>query len=284
MTPDSTRQLHSVRQGKDFQVSGPLVWLAGDIHHTDFAPAVAWLWSRTVVHELPSIDAPPDDPARQFPAAIVLCQSRPGQISQAAVESLHARAPLARLVALVGCWCEGEVRSGHPWHGVKRIYWHQALARLPEELGITERPPGASHRPRTENGIDAILRALPAGTRMPPQAGLVAITTSSRDTYAALADICWAQGLRSVWQMPGWPSQSRGADAVIVDGWPAAPLETPKRTILLVNFLRPTNLQRAAHEEVAAVLGMPLFVPDLTQAIESLVGRPAGRGSIGAAA
>jgi hypothetical protein len=270
--------------GKDFQVSGPLVWLAGDIHHIDFVPAVAWLRSRTVVHELPDGGALPDDLARQFPAAIVLCQSRPGRISQARVESLHARAPLARLVALAGCWCEGEVRSGHPWHGVKRIYWHQALAQLPEELGLAERPPGASHRPRTESGIDAMLRALPAGTRTPPQGGLVAITTASRDTYAALADICWAKGLRSVWQMPGWPSQSRGADAVIVDGWPQAPLERPERTILLVNFLRPADSQRAAKEKLAVVLGVPLFVPDLTLAIESLVGRPAARGSIGAAA
>jgi hypothetical protein len=274
---------NSPHKGKDFQVSGPKVWLTGDVKHADFTPAVAWLKARTDVQELPSKVAPMSLVEWQFPAAIVFCQSRPGQISQDVVEAFHAQAPLARLVALAGCWCEGEIRSGQPWRGVTRIYWHQAVTRLPQELGLGAPTFRAPHRPRTETSTEAMLRALPAGSRLAPQAGLVAITTHSRDTYAALADICWARGLRSVWQMPGWPSQSHGADAVLIDGWPSTPLEHPERTIVLASFLRPADRQRAAELAVSAVLARPLFVPELIQAIEVIVGRSTGRATIAAA-
>lgn len=270
-------------EGKDFQVPGPLVWLTGDLDHADFAPAVTWLKARTDVQEVPSSAAPPCSAERQFPAAIVFCQSRPGFISQNVVEIFHARAPLARLVALAGCWCEGETRSGRPWHGVSRIYWHQAVARLPEALGLGGPTFHTPYRPRTETSTDTMLRALPAGSRRTPQAGLVAITTPSRETYAELADICWARGLRSVWQMPGWPSQAQGADAILIDGWPQAPLEHPERTILLASFLRPADRRQAAELAVSAVLARPLAVPELMEAIATIVGKPAGRGTIAAA-
>ena len=54
--------------------------------------------------------------------------SRPGGRSAA------APGPLARIVGLLGSWCEGEVRSGRPWPGAMRIYWHQWPGRWHAEL------------------------------------------------------------------------------------------------------------------------------------------------------
>jgi hypothetical protein len=46
------------------------------------------------------------------PHGIVLLQTYPDQYSAAAVDRLRAFAPLARLIAIQGGWCEGEPRSG----------------------------------------------------------------------------------------------------------------------------------------------------------------------------
>ena len=58
----------------------------------------------------------------------------PGQFSCEAIDRIRTRAPLARLVGLLGSWCEGEVRSGQPWPGTIRIYAHQWPGRAEQEL------------------------------------------------------------------------------------------------------------------------------------------------------
>ena len=66
---------------------------------------------------------------------IVVAQAYPGQFSGEALDRLARLAPLARVVVLLGSWCEGEVRSGRPWPGAIRVYWHQWPARCAQELG-----------------------------------------------------------------------------------------------------------------------------------------------------
>src|SRR5262245_30360672 len=96
-----------------------LIWIAGDWRQPDFAPALAWLdaYARcthwTDVEEISTAVA-------ESPTAIIIVQSVPRRVSRREVERWHAVAPLARLVALVGPWCEGELRSGRPWPGVVR--------------------------------------------------------------------------------------------------------------------------------------------------------------------
>jgi len=63
------------------------------------------------------------------PELIVLAQAYPGQFSEAEVKRLWRLAPLGRVIGLLGSWCEGESRSGRPWPGGIRLYWHQWPAR-----------------------------------------------------------------------------------------------------------------------------------------------------------
>ena len=65
---------------------------------------------------------------------VVLAQAFPGEFSCEAVDRLRERVPLARIVGLLGSWCEGEVRTGQPWPGAIRVYAHQWLGRAEEEL------------------------------------------------------------------------------------------------------------------------------------------------------
>src|SRR5690349_6619470 len=106
-----------------------IVWVVGDWTNAEFGEAVQWLKAQcfkgqarcTWFDDVEAAVSGTGLEGEQAPAAILLVQSWPGQIGRDNVERLHAAAPLARLVALVGAWCEGELRNGQAWRGVVRI-------------------------------------------------------------------------------------------------------------------------------------------------------------------
>ena len=115
--------------------AGLQVLFVGNRQHAEFRDVIRWLGDWADVKYAQDVTA-----ARQVFASqeavrlIVVAQSRPGEFRAADIEQLHASAPLARLVSLLGGLCEGEARSGSPWPGVPRIYWHQWQARCESEL------------------------------------------------------------------------------------------------------------------------------------------------------
>lgn len=64
------------------------------------------------------------------PVLIVLAQSARGQFSQPAIDQLSTTFPRARIVVMLGSWCEGETRSGSPLSGVSRLYAAEFAARI----------------------------------------------------------------------------------------------------------------------------------------------------------
>ena len=105
--------------------------LVGNSEHPEFAVALCWLRAHLELTVSAGLDlALQHLRAQENPQLILLVQSRRNEISQHQIEQLHRTAPLARLVGLLGSWCEGEVRSGEPWKGVQRIYWHQWTPQL----------------------------------------------------------------------------------------------------------------------------------------------------------
>ena len=243
----------------------PLVWIAGEMDHPSLMPAAAWL------EGVAAIAVAPQDGEQlveaSFPAAIVLFQARPGRMSQRQVEQLHRRAPLARMLTVVGPWCEGEPRSGHPWVGVTRIYWHQWPARLPQALGLTASVP---YEPRTSSDVDRLLRAVTPKLRRRPVAGVVALCTASPESFRALADACQAIGYR--------PQQEQvGANLLLIDGWNNVPAELSQRgghvapAVLLADWPRPEDLARAARLGISRVLARPLLLTDLATTLGSVL-------------
>jgi hypothetical protein len=71
---------------------------------------------------------------RVSPDVVVIAQSFPGQVSHQVVDRLRRLAPLARVLGLMGSWCEGEMRSGSPWPAAPRTYWHQWPTRCSRQL------------------------------------------------------------------------------------------------------------------------------------------------------
>ena len=111
------------------------VLFIGEAHSDEFRAAVQWLrsrskltWSRSLGDAERLLAGECDNPL-----LVVLAQSYPGQYPTVAVEQLRRRAPLTRLIHLLGVWCDGETRSGQPLAGAMRVHWHAWRPRLEAE-------------------------------------------------------------------------------------------------------------------------------------------------------
>lgn len=107
------------------------ILVVGDIHRTEFRESAACLKRSGVVEIAADVETARAALAqgRTAPEVIVVAQSFPGQFSHEAIDRLRRAAPLARILGLMGSWCEGEMRSGRPWPATARLYWHQWPAR-----------------------------------------------------------------------------------------------------------------------------------------------------------
>jgi hypothetical protein len=250
--------------------NSPQIWLTGNIDHADFASAKQWLHEVARCEVISSGSTPAS--GTEFPAAIVFFQARPGAVQQSNVERLHRQAPLAKLFFLAGPWCEGELRSGRPPHGITRILWHQWRLRLPRELGRLPNP----RRPRTWSPTDLLLETLPAQVKGYTARGAAAICTDRRESFESLADLCRLVGLRPVWQQRQSLPNDDGPAVVIAQGWQALadmPCDEGPRppVILVLDWPRPDDLARAGQLGIRHVLSQPLLITDLLATLEELL-------------
>jgi hypothetical protein len=250
------------------------LWIVGDWWHVDFADAVTWLNAAARCECFADAEAAltgiRENELERDLAAILLVESRPGMTCERNVERLHAAAPLARLVALIGLWCEGEMRSGRPWPGVVRIPWRAWQSRLPAALGLVSHCNRTGAPPRTATWAEHIESSM---TKVRPRAcgsGPAAIRTSSRATFEAMADALKHLGMTAVWADNGG-SWFDANELLICHGWEHMPADETllQRSILLLDFPRTDDLIRARSRGVAAVVAQPLLLADLEAAIDS---------------
>jgi hypothetical protein len=219
------------------------------------------------------------------PHGIVLAQGFPGQYVPTAIEQLRAAAPLARLIVLLGSWCEGESRSGRPICGAVRVYWHEAAVRFRRELPSWFAADSAWSLPVTATDEERLLAA--GGAPLPPAEGLVAIWTWRREMAELLADACRAAGYATAWLHPRVPGLVQGAAAAIFDGdsLDAATMDelaqfaarvSPAPVMVLLQAPRIQDA-RAARTLGAVVLAKPFRVDELLWALQS--GTTSGRQS-----
>jgi hypothetical protein len=272
------------------------VLLLGDFQHREFCDAVEWLDRHADLHKIETVD----DALSQLsqcaiaPEIIVIAQSRPGQFTQSAIERLHKASPLSRLVALLGSWCEGETRTGQPWPGVIRVYWHQWLPRCADELQrLSAGRRAAWNLPRTVADSEQLLYA--SAQSRPPRAGLIAIHAGRFAAYDALSDACQTAGYSTVWLAPHQPHHVHGAAAIIYDGTSCdraeaerlsslAAMHKPAPIVALLAFPRLEDRDRALQAGAAAVVSKPFLLTDLWWQIEQLIGRTSDADTTSAAA
>jgi len=251
------------------------VLFIGDHHHREFAQATSWLAD----HSLLSVSITPAEAIRTLrhptlpPELVVVGQARPDQFAQSEIEIVHRLAPLARLAVLAGSWCEGEMRTGHPWPGLLRLYWHQGESRLRELLA--EVSPLWSH-PRTATEVERMLdRPAPRETG---NQRLIAIGTETSLSYHGLAAACLQAGWATVWVPPRRLTFLEGAAAGIWDEAHRPDSLDPLReftqsihgapVVALVNFPRMTDYQRLQDQGIRQIIAKPFMNADLISVIE----------------
>jgi hypothetical protein len=255
------------------------VLFLGDPHRTEFQQARASLNSWRAVTEFADADAAIAalSEGHVVPDVIVVAEAFPGQFSHRTVDGLRRLAPLARILGLMGSWCEGEMRSGSPWPATARTYWHQWPMRCSRQfrhLATGEAcswtlPPTATDEERLL--IDATQDELDG---MAPRSGAVAIHSRSREMADWLSAACRSRGYAAIWQRDLSSARVEGATAGIFDagdfsddehaalhGFVAALQPAP--VIALLSFPRIENHRAALSAGAAAVLSKPVAVEDL---------------------
>ncbi|MBM3999868.1 MAG: hypothetical protein FJ297_10075 [Planctomycetes bacterium] len=264
----------------------PHAVVVGDHRASEFAAALRWLEDRVVVTRLDSLDA-----SNAYQAALegrpvdllVLAQSRPGQVDADALARLHRAFPLARVVGLLGSWCEGETRSGTPWPGVPRLAWHQFVTRLEREWLAPSGPLATWSLPRTATNADrlAASRAThrPIGSR-----GLAVVRASQFAVYEGLDASLRSDGWSTVWWAPHSPLQRVRADALV---WDLATIGNGELdafrmarrmlddapAIVIAGFPRLDDHQAFSEAGAASVIAKPYELDDLLASLARLTPR-----------
>jgi len=240
------------------------------------------------------------------PALMLLAASRPGELTHAEVALLQQHAPLARHVALLGSLCEGEQRTGRPWPGVVRYYWHQWPWRLKPQLmrwmrlrdaaaAAVARPPFPWELPLTTTEDERCLAAMSDAASVGVRKGLIAVAGTDPAMVDTLVGLCRQAG----WNAAGWttpqPSvaisaKDAGGNAhsgrvwcpgVVSGVWDVfGPLEAnlsqlaafaarlaPAPVVAVVNFPRWDEVQALRDAGAAAVVSKPLYQGDLAEAL-----------------
>jgi CheY-like chemotaxis protein len=266
--------------------------LIGDTDYPEFRPAV-----RQLEREVSVVKAPTIAEATRLLADeksvdwIVLAQRTPGEFVAEEVAKLQRRAPLARFIALLGSWCEGEMRTGRPIAGVTRVLWHQWPARFERLLPrIRSGQSNAWSLPATASPEEVLLAdAAPqshAAKRQAMDGVTVGVVSDCRRMAEWLVDACRSWGCHATWVSER--ENFDGVGVVICDGNDSTQmLERIKKLrtrwnvpiIAITNFARWEEHCALVDAGCEHVFNKPVSLSDLRHAIaRAFPLAPSGRG------
>ncbi len=263
-------------------MAGINVLLVGDLRYAEFHHACRGLSECSQLATAESVAA-----AEQLlltgqcaPDVLVLAQAYPGQCSAAAVERLRRLAPLARVVGLLGSWCEGEERTGRPWPAAIRCYWHQWPARAARQFqALQDGKPTAWSLPVTATEEDRLL--CEAELSGDGRSALVVVCSSNRSVAELLCDACSVRGWATVWLRRDWHAVVGGVRVGIFDGQDLSEAQLallqqlckllePAPILTLADFPRIEDVLRALQVGAAAVVSKPMRLADLFWQLDQL--------------
>ncbi|MCR4411081.1 MAG: hypothetical protein NUV77_01500 [Thermoguttaceae bacterium] len=207
---------------------------------------------------------------------LVLAQSYPGQFVTGEIDRLRRRWPLARVVVVGGNWCGGETRSGQPLPAALRAGWHQAPLRFARELRRLSVGGSTWALPVTASEEEKLLAD--AQHPLPSDTGLVVVYAPTYARYAWLSAVLRAGGLATTWIRPGSVPRIDGARAGVfdADACQADQWEDLSRlvrslsgaaVVVLMDFPRAEDRRRLVAAGAVSVLGKPVLLDDLFDAI-----------------
>jgi CheY-like chemotaxis protein len=263
----------------------PKILLTGDYWHADFQEIISNpLCSTTLVHtdQLENYQFKTDE----FDL-VVIASSRRDQLSPEFVETIVNRAAPCPTIAVLGSWCEGESRSGKPWPGVSRIYWHQWLGRFERFISrLSEEKIADWQLPRTANDADRISQNFSSSLSLFGKDLSIGISSHTDTQYQMLADASKHFGFTSSWvEQQQWNADlGDNIAAVCMDAdswnsnvasrvdWLRDDLEITAPIVLVLNFPRKSDIEEALEAGVTEIVSKPFQLDDLGQAIQRAIG------------
>ena len=256
--------------------------VTGDFWHSDFKSVLSQF-------EVP-VTLVPFEKAKTLADSnfdlVVIAQARRGQHSASEVQKLQTLFANTPIVALLGSWCEGETRSGTPWPGVPRVYWHQWEGQYQKFASQLQQHKIADwHAARTSTTADRVLNSKTNDS--PNGIQCVAISAWTNQQHAMVADAvnhfgwssCWVE--RAVWNA----ETSAVVDAIVIeaDSWSPDLASRVKWVrgrvadcpiILIVNYPRQDQLKVIKAAGISEVVSKPFELNELktavVRAVESL--------------
>jgi len=252
----------------------PVVLAVGDAAHVEFAEVVNLLREQTQVVFCETVeDAAVSLWKSDFvPQWIVFLQTLPGEFRKEACQTFWTHYPLVRIVRVLGSWCEGEIRTGTPWPGTTRMYWHQAVVRITAELNALPRGLTTWGEPLTMSDDDRLLAKKRYSKRT--LGGTLGIYAQTFDAAESLSDAIAMRGYSSVWMQPDRHVLSHEFQACLFDFAHGSEREFAELIALssshpdvpiiaLLNFPRLDDRARALQAGAVAVLSKPMQLDDL---------------------
>lgn len=259
------------------------ILLTGDFDQNEFARAIEEMTGAANVLRVGSLCSAAQSLATSetLVTLIVVAQSRPGQFSIAEIESLRRAAPITPIVALLGSWCEGEIRSGSPWPGVARIYWHQWVERFRHEcLKHVRGERSTWSLPLTATIEERLLwSSKPSRRRID---GMAAVVSSDFEMADWLAAVCDDRGLATIKLRRAPADQIEGIALLFWDlGLPTSAAVEAFRfgasrfggayRMVLADFPRAFDLESLSTVSATSVLSKPLLLNDLHACLDEHV-------------
>ncbi|NUQ63211.1 MAG: hypothetical protein HUU20_12095 [Pirellulales bacterium] len=259
------------------------VLLIGDAGRAEFREAVAELRQSADLLAVDDTKGALDvlDSGEIVPDLMVVAQAFPGQFTAEDIDRLRPKAPLARVIGLMGSWCEGEVRTGKPWPAAIRVYWHQWPGRCRRELRRLAAGEGSTWAlPVTASDEEQFLAA--ADAPVARHRGLVLIYSRQFEMQDWLASACRRIGYATVWMQPGRSPRAQGAVAAVFDFSGSVQSEVrdleslaenlrPAPVVALLNFPRLDERDRVLAAGAAAALSKPLLLGDLFEQLDAVL-------------
>lgn len=252
-------------------MNSPTVMLLGDVTHREFVDASNWLNDQcetTAHNDIP--ESAIEQIGERQPNWVVVAQSRPGQYQQRAIDKIRGAAPLTTIIALLGSLCEGEMRTGEPWRGAIRVYWHQFVERADQNLRRVEAGEPSWWTPQGETFSNAVTHQ-----ELPPNdAALVVIAARDFATYESYAAEFQRAGYATLWRHPYDRLVLSGAHHGVWIGSGTSPDEMtqlsqfagevlPAPVTALLNFVRLADVAAAKNAGAETVLAKPIRVAEL---------------------
>jgi hypothetical protein len=257
------------------------ILITGDYTHRDF---------KNLVTGIDAVILAPFNEALQTSTAlcselglVVIAQSFPGQFSATEIEKLQGHFQMVPVIAVLGSWCEGETRSGKPWPGVVRVYWHQWLGRIDlfrrqlETANFT-----LWHQPATSTLADRVLRFDKAQPLNTPHQRKVGISANTSGQAEMLEDVLKELGFASFWiELASDQQPNLGQpDLICVDAnqlgqplklrldWLSDKFSGIPR-IVFCNFPRANEVEELMSWNVSRIVSKPFELQDVASAIKS---------------